>query len=127
MPHDVFNSLLEQILYTALSDTFNSAIPNTETDMNGKHWPCNVHDQTIFRMVSGTKSRANVEPNLHHKPTLSYVICNWQWSMCHSCVQSTQDGSLLQLTDRSLLSLTHFNVAIHFFQRWGVQILQFNL
>lgn len=114
--------MLEQILYTALSDTFNSAIPNTETDISGKHLSCNIHDQTIFRMVSGTKSRANLKPNLSNKPTLSYVICNWQRSMCRSCVELSQYGSSLQLPDRSLLSLIHFNIAIHFFFRAGEYI-----
>ena len=37
MPYGGFDSLLEQILGTALSDTIHSAIPDTETHTDGKH------------------------------------------------------------------------------------------
>lgn len=120
MPRGGFHSWLEQILGTALSDTINSAIPDSETHTDKvKHWPRTVHGQTVFRIFSDTENRTNLESNLHQKPTLSYAMCNWQWSMCHSsavCAQSIQHGSSLQLTDRSLLSLIHFNIAIHTFR-----------
>lgn len=102
MPHGGFNSLWEWILGTALTDPIKSSIPDTETHTDREHWPHTVHGQTVFRMVSDTERRANLGPNLHHKPTLSYAMCNWQWSICHSssvCAQSIQHESSLQLTD----------------------------
>jgi len=76
MTHGGFDSLLEQILGTALSDTVYPTIPDTETHIDGKHWPPTVHGQVIFRIALDTESRANLEPNVHHKPTLSDAIRN---------------------------------------------------
>lgn len=65
MPRGGFDQRLEQIL-------------------NGKHWPCPIHSQTGFRMISGSETRINLEPNPHFKPTHCCSTWNWQWGMCHS-------------------------------------------
>lgn len=122
MPHSGFSSLLEQFLSTALSDTINSATADTEIHTDGEHWPqAFLHGHTVFRMVSDTESRANLESHLRHKPTLLYAVYIWHWSTCHSssiCPQSIQHFSSLKLTDRSslVISLQYCNSC---FQSWG--------
>lgn len=65
MPRGGFDPLLEQIL-------------------NGKRWPFPIHSQTGFRMISGSETRINLEPNPHFKPTHCCSMWNWQRGMCHS-------------------------------------------